>query len=387
MFRYRLYPNRAQERLILQQFEIHCSAYNSLLQICRQRYREHNGAPRKFDLDKDLMALKRADGRFSTVHSQTLQNVCKRLALAFLYFERKRRPCGFPRMKPLHRYRSITFPQSGFSVVEDNVRVWKLGKIKTVFHRPLEGKIKTFTIKRTAAGRWYAIFCCDMGPASADVGSAAPIGIDVGLSRFAALSDGTWVASPRFYHEAQERLALLQRRLSRKRSGSKGRQRAQLRLARLQEHIHDQRTDFLHKLSTGIIQKHPTVAVEDLSIFSLGRSSFSKAVHDASWGRFLKMLDYKASRAGGRVLRVDPRGTTQECSKCRSAVRKTLKDRLHQCWKCGFEADRDLNAALNILQRALGTAGTAGNNASGDDASTRQGHASSMNEEAAHMTG
>ena len=177
------------------------------------------------------------------------------------------------------------------------------------------------------------------------------VGIDVGLESFTVLSDGTTVKNPRWYRNAQAELRIAQRRATRRQKGSNRRHKAVVALAKIHEHVANQRKDFQHKLSHQIVQKFGTIAVEALNVKGLAGGMLAKSVHDAGWSQFLTFIAYKAESAGRRFARVNPSGTSQTCL-CGASVRKRLSDREHVCTECGLVAPRDLVSAQVILQRA-----------------------------------
>jgi IS605 OrfB family transposase len=223
------------------------------------------------------------------------------------------------------------------------------GHIKLNLHRSLDGKINTVTIKREAL-RWFACFSVkrEIGPLPA---SSKVVGIDVGLTAFAVLSDGTQVDNPRHYHKAQAKLRQCQRRVARRKKGSTRRRKAVLLLQRAHIHVKNQRADFQHKESRLIVNKFGCIVVEDLNVKGLASGMLAKSVHDAGWSQFLNVVRYKAEWAGREFVQVDPRGTSQTCV-CGEPVPKTLKDRWHLCPACGLSANRDHMSAQVIKQRA-----------------------------------
>jgi putative transposase len=257
---------------------------------------------------------------------------------------------GFPRFKKYGRYKSITYPQSGFKIEGKKLRLSKIGLVNIKLHRPVQGVVKTLTIKRMSSGKWFAIFSCKITFKPKEKPNGA-VGIDVGLHSFAVLSDRQVVENPQKYRKSEKKLAVLQRRFSRKKQKSGNREKARIKVAQLHEKIANQRNDFLHKTSRKIADSYSTVFVEDLQIPNMMRNhKLAKSIADASWGRFIQMLFYKAEEAGGKVVKVEPQGTTQKCSRCGLKVPKTLTDRIHACPRCGLEMDRDLNASRNILK-------------------------------------
>ena len=354
MFRYRLYPNKPQTKILEEQLE-HCrQTYNWLLLRCRSTYKETGRLLTQFDLNKALTALKRQRPETKKVHSQVLQNISKRIKDAYTNFFARRETglkAGLPRFRRYGRYKSITYPQSGFKIEGNKLKLSKIGKIRIKHHRDLPEHVKTLTIKRYPSGKWYACFSC-MVEAQPGEKPLEDVGIDVGLNSYAVLSDGARIENPRLYRKSEERLARLQRGLSGKERGGRNWVKARTRVARLHEKIQNRRNDFLHKASRKIADAYETVYVEDLKISDMVRNRhLAKSISDAGWGRFIGMIAYKEEESGGRLIRVDANGTTQRCSRCGEAVPKDLSQRTHWCPHCGLVLDRDLNAALNILAR------------------------------------
>ena len=354
MFRYRLYPGKTQTVILEEHLEICRFAYNRLLDYCKQQYKEKRKTPSQFDLNYLLITLKRLRPEFSRIHSQVLQNISKRIKDGYTNFYARRRAglkAGLPRFKKYGGYKSITYPQSGFKVEEGRLHLSKIGDIRIRLHRPIVGEVKTLTVKRMPSGKWYACFSCTVEVQPGEK-PFEDVGMDVGLNSYAVLSDGTRIENPRLYRASEKRLAHLQRGLSKKERGGRNWVKARTRVARLHERIVNRRTDFLHKVSRRIANTYETVYVEDLKIGNMVRNRhLAKSISDAGWGRFVGMIAYKAESAGGRVIQVNPRNSTQNCSRCRERVKKSLSDRIHECPHCGLKMDRDLNAALNILAR------------------------------------
>lgn len=212
----------------------------------------------------------------------------------------------------------------------------------------------TVTVVKDAAGRYFASFVVGTEPGETLPEAASEVGIDLGLSHFAILSDGTKIESPRFLRRAEKKLKREQQRLARKVKGSNNRAKARLRVARAHAQVADARREFHHQLSTRIIRENQAVAVEDLAVKGLARTRLAKSVHDAGWSAFLAMLEYKAARYGRtfvRIGRFEP--TSQVCCVC--GVKdgpKPLHVRVWECGACGAVLDRDINAAVNIARAA-----------------------------------
>ncbi len=353
MFRYRLYPSRKQISILEDQFELCRQTHNWLLVSCRDTYKETGKTLTQFDLTKKLPYLKTQRPEIAKVYSQVLQNISKRIKDAYTGFFARRRAglkAGLPRFKKYGTYKSITYPQKGFKVKAKRLYLSKIGDIRINLHRELRGEIKTLTVKRMPSGRWYVCFSCIV-EAQPRKHQVPDVGIDMGLNSYAVLSDGTRIENPRFYRKSEKRLAHLQRNLSRKKRGSNNRDKARLKVARLHESIGNRRTDFLHKASRKIADAYGTIYVEDLKIRNMVKNrKLAKSICDAGWGRFIGMITYKAESAGGQVIQVNPRNTTQNCSRCGEYVKKTLSTRTHECPSCGLVLDRDLNASKNVLK-------------------------------------
>ena len=197
----------------------------------------------------------------------------------------------------------------------------------------------------------HVVFSCDLGDCAIEPSANPPVGIDLGLKSFLVTSDGQAVEPPKFYRQAEAGLRRAQRRLSRRKKGSNRRRKAARLVARLQQHIANQRRDFHHKTALALVREHGTIVHEDLNVKGIARTRLAKSTHDAGWAGFLSILHGKAEGAGVRVISVPARNTTQACSQCGALpdVPKTLSDRVHSCPHCSYEANRDLNAARNIL--------------------------------------
>ena len=361
-YKYRLYPKREQAEALDYQVSEARHLYNAALQERRDAYRGHGISRNYYDQCRELTMV-RAAGDIGLVNAQVGQDVLRRVDKAFKAFFRRVKAgekAGYPRFKGRDRFNSITFPSwgNGCHLTETGrVKVQGVGILKVKMHRPLVGQVKTLTIKREA-GKWYACFSLVVvTPAPTAINEA--IGIDVGLSTFAALSDGALIGNPRHYRHGQAALRVAQRRVSRRKKGSHRRRKAVQLLQKAHKHIKDQRSDFHHKVSRQIAKRYGLVAVEDLNVKGLARGMLAKSVSDAGWGEFLAKLAYKVEETGGQFVEVDPRDTSQVCSGCGCLpdVPKTLSDRVHFCPHCGLTLDRDVNAARNILALGLSVVG------------------------------
>jgi putative transposase len=327
------------------------------LEFSKKRYEETG----KFPNRTELRSLVKNSG----LYSQTEQAVSHRLQNALIrYFKMKKESkcAGFPRFKNLDRMKSLLYPQSGFRTTERILKITPFGEISIRKHREMKGTVKTLTLKRESSGKFYAIFTTKMEIMPKE-NRGTKVGVDLGLMNFATLSDKIIIKNPRHLKKHEERLAKRQRELSNKEKGSVRRKKQKRKVAVLYEKIRNSRRDFLHKLSLHLANSYSFVALEDLLIKKMTMEGLGKSINDAGWNEFANMLCYKAEEAGCRIIFVNPDGTTKECSSCGEVVDKKLRERQHNCPSCGLSMDRDLNASINILNRA--TAGQAGSNARG----------------------
>jgi putative transposase len=360
---FRLYPNRDQrcrfDACLYQSRQL----YNEMLKCQKQRYAETGTFLNAYDLNKLFRG--RSD---VAVPASTVQCLSDRLHKALRTFlKHKNKGRGYPRFKSGNQWHSIQLRQfaKGKDAWLDGrvLRVpTKLGTaIKIKRHRELEGTPKTCYLVKRADGHWYAHIVCEL-PTLDDQSHLADdrpqIGIDVGLKVFLADSDGCIVKNPRFFRTSQATLRRKLRRLSARRKGSHRRRKQARSVAQTHLKIFRQRRDFHFKTAKQYADTYQTIVVEDLNIRGLARSQLAKSILDAGWGTFLDILSYKAASAGGQVVRISARFTTQKCSKCGEYVQKSLSVRMHRCSSCGYIADRDVNAAKNILTAGAQPSGT-----------------------------
>lgn len=350
-FKYRIYPTKRQSNTLNQHLAVCAELYNAALQERRDAWKLERKSISWFDQNLQLAEIRRERTDVAAVHFHVLEAALKSVDLAFKAFFRRVKQGhnpGYPRFRSLGRYGSLRFREIGNALNGNKLRVSKVGHVRIKLHRPIEGAIKTLTIKREA-GRWFAIFACEVQPQPLPFSPNA-IGIDVGLTSFATLSDGRTIENPRYYRMAERKLRVAQRCVARRRKGSNRRRKAVLVLQRIHAHVRAQRTDFHHKESRKIVNENGLIAVEDLNVKGLASGMLAKSVNDAGWGQFLDMIAYKAESAGRVFVRVNPAGTSQTCT-CGAGVRKTLKERIHVCLSCGLVADRDHVSAQVILSR------------------------------------
>jgi len=359
-FEYRLYPNREQQHLLMQGLIESRHLYNEMLETVKAQYADKGTFPTKYDLTK---LFKGRGGEH--VPATTVQMLADRLSKSLKRFLARKElgeKVGFPRFKTPNRWHSLQLRQYGkdASLHEDRKHLMvpaKIGRsLKIKLHRPIEGTPRTIHLVLRADGHWYALIVCETTPQTEHLPgncSHPDIGIDVGLKSFLTDSEGTTVANPRFFRTSQQTLRRKQRALSRRKKGSHRRRKAARNAAKTHLKIARQRRDFHFKTAKQYTESYQHLAVEDLALPNMVKNHhLAKSILDASWGAFLAILEEKAERAGHQVIRVNPRFTSQQCSTCGEIVQKSLSVRTHMCPFCGYVADRDVNAAKNILFRA-----------------------------------
>lgn len=379
--KFRLYPTPAQETVLRQTLDTCRDVYNSLVNWRKNDYEINGAAPSYYDQKKALPVWKKAHPELCGVHSQVLQDVCKRVDLAFLAFFRRIKlgeTPGYPRTKGAGYYDSLTYTQSGgYSVGEKSISFSKLGIIKAVIHRALPGVPKTCTVRRQS-GKWFATITCK---ADVDVlpETSNTIGIDVGLNHFAITSDAEFIDNPRFFRQGEKALAKASRKFDRVKNKHRSpeRRKAKRVLARKHERIRNQRHNFVHQLARDLVNRFGVIGVENLNVDNMvltpkpkpdadnpgnflpngasRKAGLNKSIADAAWSMFRTILTHKAESAGRLVVGVPPAYTSQDCSGCGTRVPKALKERWHSCPNpdCLLSLHRDVNAAKNILNIAL----------------------------------
>ena len=365
-FKYRLRPTKKQVKILLAHIDECRILYNQLLCARIQAWKKDKESLSRYEQQATLPMLKQQRQSLSLVHSQVLQQICQRVDWSFKGFFRRNKEmaktgekAGFPRYKGQNRYDSITYPQfsNGCRLDSKGLRLSKIGCIRVVQHRPLEGIPKSCTITRTATGKWYASIPCDIGDISKKTDTNSAVGIDVGLNSFAVTSDGQAIANQRFFRKEEKTLAKAQRKWDAVKKRPKTdavREKRRKVIARVHERIRNKRHNFAHQESRKMVNRHSFIAVEKLKVKKMQKNRrLSKSIADVAWSLFRHCLEYKAEEAGIGFKAVDPEYTSQDCSACGHREKKKLSERVHHCKKCGYTADRDLNAAINILTLGL----------------------------------
>ncbi len=361
-FKYRLKPSKSQRTKLNWTLELCRWVFNETLATRKNTWEQEKKTLSLYDTHKLLTIWKRDHPELVSVHSQVLQNVQERVDLAFKAFFRRvkaREKPGYPRFRGYGWYDSFTFKQSGFELLANGLLISKIGAVRIVLHRPIEGRIKTLTIQRDAVGNWYACFACEVEAQPLPFNELA-VGIDVGLESFATLSNGMKIENPRFFRHDENALAKVQHLLSKADKGTPERAKRRKAVQHVHQRIANRRKDFAHKLSRELLNSFGMIAFENLHIKNmLQNHCLAKGISDAAWNQLIMYTTYKAENAGRVVILVDPRNTSKMCSCCGTMVEKSLSVRVHQCSVCGLVMDRDENASNNILRLGLESLGIA----------------------------
>ncbi len=365
-YQFRIYPTKNQEVKLNRTLSTCRHLYNSSLEE-RRREAELNELKRTFGVTSwakpewvnyydqaNNLSESKTDYQ-KEVFSQVLQNVLKRVDRSFKnYFN----GFGYPRFQGRNRYNSFTYPQSGFSIKDGKLNLSKIGNIKIIQHRDIEGKIKTCTIKKDI-DQWYVTFSCDIDIPIIPVKIKTRTGIDVGLKLLITLSNGESIEPPKFLRVSEKKLAREQIHLSKKKLRLKNRNKQRIVVAKVHRRIRNQRKDFNQKLSTNLVNQYDYIVFEDLQIKNMVKNHhLAKSISDAGWSQLISLTESKAEYAGKVVERVNPYGTSQTCI-CGYKVPKKLSMRTHRCPNCGLVADRD-HVSANIIESRSSTVGTTG---------------------------
>ena len=360
-YKFRLRPNATQTMLLEECLESHRRIYNECLARRKEAWENQKQSLSFYDLRDWFNSVQKDHIYWSQLNNNSAHETIRRVDRAYQAFFRRvkagEKP-GYPRFRGRDRYDSIpfgTYP-NGLRLFADEkkIRVQHVGKVRVKLHRDVLGKIKQATIKREA-DKWYVVFSCELPDVAVPASTLPPVGIDVGLESFLTTSDGEHVDNPRYLKNELPELRVQQRKLCRAKKGGKNRRKQRKRVAKLHVRIKNLRREHHHITALDLIRRYGLIAVESLNIKRMLASGWmSRAIADAAWGGFLNVLRIKAESAGVQFVEVNARGTSQECSGCGVTVKKDLSVRQHKCPDCGLVLHRDHNAALNILQRALG---------------------------------
>ena len=360
-YKYRIYPTPTQATLIDKHIGCARWIYNYALEKKIKAYKKDKTRLSRFDLSADIPWLKKREETewLEEVNSQSLQMSLKNMDEAFVRFFREKK--GFPRFKSKHHSRkSFSVPQS-IKVDWKNkiISVPKIKNMRFALDRNPEGTIKSAVVSKTPTNKYFISVLVDTGtkpPPKHQIKEETSIGVDLGIKDFLTTSNGEKVDNPKHLKKHLFKLKKLQCRASKKKKGSQNRRKANLRVSKLHERIHNSRTDFLHKTSSKLISENKTICLEDLNVREMMRNHcLAQSIQDCSWSKFNEFLEYKAEWSGVNIVRIgrfEP--SSKMCSKC-GWINKDLKlsDREWKCESCDVDHDRDINAAKNILDFGL----------------------------------
>jgi putative transposase len=361
-YKFRLYPTKSQKAVMERTLDLCRWTYNQTLAYRKDSWEKEGKSISKYETHNLLPTWKSDKPELNEVFSQTLQNVQERVDLGLKAFFRRVKAGenpGYPRFRGRGWYDSFTYPQKGFKLDSGKLYLSKIGNIRIMLHREIEGRIKRLTVRRSATGKWFACFSVEIEDAPLPPWKDGSIvGIDVGLESFATLSNGEKIVNPRFFRDEEKELARVQRKLSKAPKGTPDRKAVLKVVERVHERIANKRYEFAHQISRKLINRFGLIAFEDLNIKGmLENHCLAKSISDVAWNMLVTVTSYKAANAGSMVVLVDPRNTSKMCSRCGLLVEKSLSDRVHNCSECGLLIDRDFNAAINILRLGLQSVG------------------------------
>lgn len=374
-YQYRIKPNREQADKIDKTLEMLRCQYNYLLAQRFDWYEQNRcpidrcplichlpelkEQPHYYNQKASLVQLKIDRPWYKEIHSQVLQEIPKKVELAFDRWwqgDVNGKKSGRPRFKGKWQYKTFTYSQfKSHHFVNNRITLSKIGDIKVIVHRliPDGFDIKTVSVTKKADGYYVTLSLDDktVPAVKPDFNPDNIVGIDVGLIDFYVASDGSRITAPKYLRKAERRLKSEQRQVSRRKKGSNRRKKAIKKLGKQHKKVADTRRDFHFKTANNLLKKYDVVAVEKLNIKGLAKTKLAKSINDAGWGQFVTILLNKAENAGLKVIAVNPNGTSQECSSCGHKVKKPLSQRMHNCPVCHTSLCRDLNAAINIKAR------------------------------------
>ena len=359
-YKFRIYPTTAQVALITQTFGCKRWVYNHFLAERISIYESEKRTAGRFEQDKRLTLLKKETEWLRAPDKCALQNALADLDVAYQNFFRRvksgEKP-GFPKFKSKRDRHQSYKTSCNIKMHAKHIQLPKLGLVQCRISKQIEGRIISATVSQNPSGKYFvSVLCTDVDIQPMDK-TGAIVGVDLGLKELTITSDNQHYANPKYFTKSQKKLAKLQRRLSRKSKGSNNREKARIKVARLHEHVSNQRLDNAHKMTTSLVRDYDLIAIETLMPKNMVKNHrLAKAISDAAWGEIVRQLEYKCNWYGKELVKVDRfYPSSQTCNSCgfKNSNTKNLAVREWDCPKCGAHHDRDVNAAKNILDEGL----------------------------------
>ena len=362
-YKFRIYPNKTQEEFIQKTFGCVRYVYNYYLAMRQEKYEKSKEPFNYYACSADMTLLKKEKEWLREVDSTALQSSLKDLDCAYLNFFRRaktgERP-GYPKFKSKRSNRKSFKSKNidcGIRVINNRVRLPKIGMVECRVSKQVAGRILSAIVSQNPSGKYFVSVTCTAVEISPLEKTGAMVGVDLGLKELAITSDNQHFHNHKYYTRSQKKLAKLQRQLSRKSKGSNNQNEARIKVARLHEHIANQRLDNMHKMTTSLVRDYDLIAIETLAPKNMMKNHrLAKAISDAAWGEIVRQLEYKCAWYGKELIKVDRfYPSSQTCNSCgfKNIAAKNLFVREWDCPRCGIHHDRDINAAKNILDEGL----------------------------------